>query len=63
MSEKSLYHGAIINKSTNSDHPTIITLEMDYSDDENVKIEEEVDAFKSIIPNRPKNNPGGHGKL
>jgi hypothetical protein len=36
---------------------------MDYSEDEDNKIEEEVDAFKSIIPSRPKNRLGGHGKL
>ena len=36
---------------------------MEISEDEDNKIEEEVDAFRSIIPNRPKNHPGGHGKL
>jgi hypothetical protein len=36
---------------------------MDFSEDEDNKIEEEVDAFRSVIPPRPKNNPGGHGKL
>ena len=36
---------------------------MDFSEDEDNKIEEEVDAFKSIIPPRPRNFLGGHGKL
>ncbi len=28
---------------------------MDFSDDDNMKMEEEVNAFRSIIPPRPKN--------
>lgn len=36
---------------------------MDFSDDENIKIEEQVNAFRSIIPNKKKGHIGGHGKI